>query len=758
MNNKRNRLIALLSAVMLLVSAFAGVNWVAVTAEDAADADTYMANNYPGARWSLISATDVNALHGNNVCREGGKWDADNSFYTNLSRGTVIKVENVDFGDGKESVELSINAPASAADEPVYVYVGDESFSAAGNMKPNAMYLTDGAAAFAWHKAVFADFTGITGKQTVYIVAGANNQEAARFSLNGLRFAAADTTATVKGVYVANGEVTTNATLKHTVNEQLVGDVSNGKYIEFANVDLTDVAGITVRAGFKDGNKEYVVSIDGTDVGSVTAGRATKIEHGQYSFMRFTELALSGYTGTHTVRVTSKNGGMNLLGIELTPAAEEESSEAESSETTESSEEESTAPESSEPESSETESSAPESSEPESSEEESTVTGAAPETPTAPHWSVVTKAEIDGIHGSGTCRNEGGMSDGVVTGLGRGTVIKVENVDFGDGKASIQLSLKAPATAADEPVYVYVGDERFNAKGQAQPNAWFRTTESAEFTWHDALKADFAGITGLQTVYIVAGGHSEEVNKFELNGMKLLDEAPKATMRPYYVSYNGPITAMAELRTKLNECLVATITSGADKNTVYVKDVDFTDAIALTGYIAFEGAGTKAFDVYLDEDTTPIGRISITSEATKGGNYRFRPASMALVGKDITGVHDVKLVSINSNINLMGIELALATETGDDDTPDDTYTVNATDWVVIPKDTVNAQFENVCRDEPAWNLDGYISGMGRGSVVKVMNVDFGDGKETLELNVKVPSNANNRQVYVYIGDDSYNAE
>ena len=617
MNNKRNRLIALLSAVMLLVSAFAGVNWVAVTAEDAADADTYMANNYPGARWSLISATDVNALHGNNVCREGGKWDADNSFYTNLSRGTVIKVENVDFGDGKESVELSINAPASAADEPVYVYVGDESFSAAGNMKPNAMYLTDGAAAFAWHKAVFADFTGITGKQTVYIVAGANNQEAARFSLNGLRFAAADTTATVKGVYVANGEVTTNATLKHTVNEQLVGDVSNGKYIEFANVDLTDVAGITVRAGFKDGNKEYVVSIDGTDVGSVTASRATKIDHGEYSFMRFTELALSGYTGTHTVRVTSKNGGMNLLGIELTPAATEEPSE-------------------------------PETSESEVSEEETVPAGTY--VAATDSWTILTKTEVNAVHSDG-CRQEPKWSSDntAIEGMQRGSVVKVSGVNF-DNVASIELSVKS--TRAGMLFNVFVGEENWKALKTSARVLISDTT--GEFVWTNALWADFAGISGTQDVYIASAGNKFAVS---LNALRFADAATGQTVYPASadtavwenVGDHGSYTANPSALTigSINKAKAAEWK---------VNGIDLTNATGLvvyTGYNADNGALT------LKVDGTEVGTVTMANTA----NDRHYGASTVLPVSGYTGAHSVSICSV-ADVRNYGI-LAVAVITAD---------------------------------------------------------------------------------------------
>lgn len=685
MNKRNTRVVAILMSVLMVIGAVAGLSWAGVSA---ADADTYTVDD----NWTLIPQADVDAEFGTNTCRDAGKYDADAKEFTGIGRGTVIKVENVDFGSGKESLELSLKVNSGTEDTQIFVYVGDDSYKANVHV-PQVRYLLS-VGGYSWAAPLSCDLSGITGKQTVYIV-GAGNQNN-HSSLNGFRFTAAKAQTDYVD-YLANPDTWSVTSGKGSygagVNACTIGGTNGGtNTIIVKDVDFTGAAGIQLIASSNNSAKTIGVLAGDDMVGNID------IQSRNYSFYTFSQtldLADKNLTGKKDVTLTTSDNNFNLLGIRVLK----------------------TLPEITEPDT---------------------------YIPNAADWTLVPKADVDALFGNRTCRDAGAWNAAAkeFTGIGRGTVVKVDNVDFGSGKGTLQLSLNVSDAAATTQIYIYVGDESYKAETHVPQARFLLEKTDGKYVWTTPFGCDLTGISGKQTVYIVGAGDENKHTK--VNGLRFVKSENDPTIATYIANpttwiMGGATTVYSKV---LNGATIGTV--GGGQKTFTIKDVDFTGATKLRFFVGSNG-GVKNFNVYIDDAAEAIGVVKTVSS-----NYGlYLPSEdLDLNGKELTGKHDVTVKAAENNFNTLALQLTVDPEAGNTD-PEGTYTARVPKWRIVPA----SEHGYDDRGAAEWNADlGAFTGVGRCTIIEVNDVDFGEGYNFMELLLSVPENCNERFVHVFVDD------
>ena len=689
MNKRKTRVLAALMSVLMVIGAVAGLSWAGVSAEDA---NTYMVDD----NWTLIPQADVDAKFGASTCRDAGKYDADAKEFGGIGRGTVIKVENVDFGTGKKSLELSLSVTDGAANTQIYVYVGDDSYGAAVHV-PQARYLLS-PGPFSWVAPLACDFSGITGKQTVYIVGAGNKGN--HSSVNGLRFAEAKSHDNYVD-YIANPttwSVTAGkASYSGALNGATIGGTGAGtNTILVKDVDFTDAVGIQLITATNNSAKTLTVLAGEDEIADVeinTRGFSF------YGFSQTVDLAGKNLTGKKDVTLTTQANNFNVMGVRVFKTI-------------------------------------PEVTEPDTYRLND-------------DWKLLTKDEVNADH-SGVCRDIGNYKAATkeVTAMGRGTVVRIENVDFGNGKRSMELSLNVSDKADNARINVFIGDDSYkaNAKegGVLIPEVRYNIKKTGgEYVWTAPFTCDLTGITGKQTVYIVAA--SAQGSHFSLNGLRFAKAQDDPTIANYVA--NPTTWTVTEGNGKYGNAINGCTIGGNNQkgtHTFVVKDVDFTGAKTMR-FIVGSAGGAKTLNVFIDDAAEAIGTIT-----TVQSNYQYVvPSSdLDLNGKDLTGKHTVKVVSTDINFDTLALQLTVDPDAINPD-PDGTYTARVSRWRIVPA----SEHGYDDRGAAEWDAEqGAFTGVGRCSIIEVNNVDFKDGYNFMELLLNVPENCNERFVHVFVDD------
>lgn len=686
MNKRKTRVLAALMSVLMVIGAVAGLSWAGVSAEDA---NTYMVDD----NWTLIPQADVDAEFGASTCRDAGKYDADAKEFGGIGRGTVIKVENVDFGTGKESIELNLKVSEGAADTQIYIYVGDNSYKAATHV-PQARYLLS-VGGYSWTAPLACNFSGITGKQTVYIVGA--GQQGSVSSLNGFRFASAKAHDSYVD-YIANPDTWTVTEGKGSYgaapNGATIGGVNGGtNTFVVKNVDFTGAAGIQLIASSNNNPKKMTVLVDDDILGEISFQSKN---FSSYTFSQVFDLADKNLTGTKTVTLTTSSQSFNVMGIRVFKTIPE-------------------------------------------------VTDPDTYIPNAENWTAIPKDEVNATFSDKPCRDTNCVlktATKEVTGMGRGTVIKIENVDFGKGKSSMELSLNVADNADNARINVYIGDESYKADVHVPQVRYIIKKTGGSYVWTAPFTCDLTGITGKQTVYIV--GASAQGKNFNVNGLRFVKAQNDLTIANYVANPTTWVMggSTTKYTTGINGATIGTVGGGA--KTITIKDVDLTGATALRIFTGSNG-GSKTLNVYIDDATEAIGAVTTTKS-----DYQFVLPStdMDLTGKELTGKHNVKIVSNDNNFDTFALQLTIDPEAGNAD-PDGTYTARVPKWRLVPE--TEHGYDD--RGKTEWNAElGAFTGVGRCSIIEVNDVDFKNGYNFMELLLSVPESCDQRFVHVFVDD------
>lgn len=374
----------------------------------------------------------------------------------------------------------------------------------------------------------------------------------------------------------------------------------------------------------------------------------------------------------------------------------------------------------------------------------------------AESWTLVPKADVDAAFGNNTCRDVGAWNaeEAYFSGLGRATVVKVENVDFGTGCNNMELMLNVPEASAGRQVFVYVGEASYTASIHV-PDVRFITEATESFAWQTAFYADLGGLTGMQTVYIVSAG--DQGKHISLQGLRVNTVEPTADKALYIANPDtwsvtaGPATYSGAV----NGCTIGG-TNGQVTHTVEVTDVDFTGAKSLSVYV---GASGDAKDLTLLVD----GQELATVTAAQSSYSMFRPTpAVDLTEKGLTGKHTVSITTQTTksvNFNVLGLELEVeesdVSKPGSDVSnpdpiiPEGTYMADENGWRIVSA----SEHGYDDRGAGAWNAaQSCFTGIGRMTMLEVSDVDFGEGCNFMELLINVPENCNQRFINVFVDD------
>ena len=273
---------------------------------DPVDPDTYPVNG----NWRLLTKDEIEKTHPN-VCADEGVYDADAKVFDKVGKGTVIEVQKVDFGTGKQSLELNLKVSTGANRGQIFVFVGKDSYEAVDNV-PQARFVLTACNDFTWTEPTYCDLTGITGEQTVYIVGA--NFKGRHSSVKGLRFAEAKDDSKV---YAPNPDTWdlngSGAVYNGKIISCTVGGNKSSGTIVVKDVDFTGWAGIQV-IGSENGAKKLTLSVDDQKLGMV------KVNTGNDSFYEPTEaidISDKNLTGKHDLTITSEDNGFNITAIRL---------------------------------------------------------------------------------------------------------------------------------------------------------------------------------------------------------------------------------------------------------------------------------------------------------------------------------------------------------------------------------------------------------------------------------------------------------
>ena len=612
------RAISLLAGAMLLVSVLAGVLCMGALAEEG----DYMAN---ADSWALVPKADVDAAFGGNTCRDVGAWNEEEAYFSKLGRGTVVKVENVDFGTGCNNLELMLNVPEASAKRQVFVYVGEESYKASTHV-PDARFIVEATDGFAWQKALYAGLNGLTGEQTVYIVSAGDQN--VHISLKGLRVNNTEQAATTV-LYVANPDTWTvtagPATYSGAVNGCTIGG-TNGQVthtVEVADVDFTGAKSLSVYVGANGGPKDLTLLVDDQELATVTAAQSS---YSKYLPTPAVDLTGKGLTGKHTVAITTqktKSVNFNLMGLELEV---EEVSDPSS----------------------------------DVSDPSSDVSDPDPVIPEGTYmadessWRIVPASE-HGYDDRGAAAWNAAQS--CFTGVGRMTMLEVSDVDFGEGYNFMELLLSVPENCNQRFINVFVDDYK---SGNPQARFYMTQTESGAFEWQGQFCEDFSNITGQHKVYIVGATDNKGYN-FSVKGMRLSNVEVTPSDETLYVvnpqnwAVVGGVTGAYV--TDPNACNI-----GKNNNALLkIEGIDFTDVTGISLMTGCNGEDKSAV-MYLADPSKDTSAQEVAAFTLKQSTYsQFLWSDYEnITGQNLTGVKTVWIASMGYNFNYAAIRTTKA--------------------------------------------------------------------------------------------------
>ena len=327
--------------------------------------------------------------------------------------------------------------------------------------------------------------------------------------------------------------------------------------------------------------------------------------------------------------------------------------------------------------------------------------------------------------------------------VARNTWIEIKDVNFGEGYTHLEVYAKVPASAANRTLLVYLDSVSATGNEKA-PIATVILSESGEFTWQMAANVDIAGITGYHNLYLVGSTDSADVS-FDVKGVRLSTPARPGYDEVYTANEAWTVTG-GTLNTNSNGFIIG----NTDKPVIDIPNVNLENATGLGIYAGADGGDKAVRLAVLDAAGNELAAADITLK--QSSFYTFNLSELLDLSElDLLeeAGYTVRISSEGGTFNVLGIRVVNDPDKNREPDPEGTYTARPSTWRHVPESEHG--FDE--RGNVAWSeeLQAFI-GVGRMSMLEVLDVDFGDGYNFMELLVKVPENCDSRFVHVFVDD------